>query len=127
MNPVALAFLVIVASACCVYTGYAHPAERRMRDDASALKSGEQVADNCIGDLSKTGEDPFLTCFQEINSIYPDSVDYTPKIIVTFCNNSCPTVLRTLFEAIKKDCGSSTTVSDSISEIILYNDTQYVL
>ena len=41
MNPVALAFLVIVASACCVYTGYAHPAERQMRDDASALKNGE--------------------------------------------------------------------------------------
>ena len=66
---------------------------------------------NCTNDLLKAGEDPFLTCFHDVKAVYPNSRDYTQKTIGRFCNNSCPEVMRKLYDDLARDCSPSPDVS----------------
>lgn len=77
----------------------------------STIYRRQADSQNCTNDLLKAGEDPFLTCFHDVRAVYPNSRDYTQKTIGRFCNNSCPEVMRKLYDDLARDCSPSPDVS----------------
>ena len=66
----------------------------------------------CLADLSQFGEEPYVTCVQLMGAIFPGSSDFSEATIDRYCvDTNCPAELKTLFEAIERDCGSEEAVS----------------
>ena len=70
-----------------------------------------QSAD-CANDLAETGEEPYSTCLEELDKLFPINPDFSLGNVNTYCAN-CPTNIFNLFSKIEKDCPGETVSSQN--------------
>ena len=78
-----------------------------------------QSAD-CANDLAETGEEPYSTCLEELEKLFPGNPDFSLDNVNTYCRN-CPTNILNLFSKIERDCsGQAVSSQNYIAIYTLY-------